>query len=166
MYYFYFLLLICNSNFRSLNDWKTYRASYDTIIMHIPTLVTVTRDSCFAETKNSPEESHHFVSRSVVTTGLFSAAVVIGSSLLLNPHAQTRPLFWTVFATPRASALCVCTAGRMPLCRVHKSCRFGIVFRYFAVPFHPSHLGDRRCGQWIMSCWQNIALTTHALLLP
>ena len=25
--------------------------------MHIPTLVTVTRDSCFAETKNSPEES-------------------------------------------------------------------------------------------------------------
>lgn len=52
--------------------------------MHIPTLVTVTRDSCFAETKNSPEESHHFVSRSVVTTGLFSAAVVIGSSLLLN----------------------------------------------------------------------------------
>lgn len=53
--------------------------------MHIPTLVTVTRDSCFAETKNSPEESHHFVSRSVVTTGLFYAAVVIGSSLLLNP---------------------------------------------------------------------------------
>ena len=29
--------------------------------MHIPTLVTVTRDSCFAETKNSPEESHHFL---------------------------------------------------------------------------------------------------------
>lgn len=52
--------------------------------MHIPTLVTVTRDSCFVETKNSPEESHHFVSRSVVTTGLFSAAVVIGSSFVVE----------------------------------------------------------------------------------
>lgn len=28
----------------------------------------------------------------------------------------------------------------MPLCRVHKFCRFGIVFRYFTVPFHPFHL--------------------------
>ena len=52
--------------------------------MHIPTLVTVTRDSCFAETKNSPEESHHFVSRSVVTIGLFSVAVVIGSSFVVE----------------------------------------------------------------------------------